>query len=117
MSRFGNQLTDPSAPLIILTRPHFRSHDVDPRGRAAPLSRSNPRPRGSPPFSPELPRARPGPHVSGSNDTRGIAERGFAMTQSTTGTGKYEALLERCRSLAPVPTAVVYPCEASAIAG
>jgi phosphotransacetylase len=40
------------------------------------------------------------------------------MKQSTTtGTGKYEALLERCRSLEPVPTAVAYPCEASALAG
>ena len=38
------------------------------------------------------------------------------MKQSTTtGTGKYEQLLERCRSLAPVPTAVAYPCEASAL--
>jgi phosphotransacetylase len=36
---------------------------------------------------------------------------------TTTGTGKYEALLERCRSLSPVPTAVAYPCEASALAG
>lgn len=34
-----------------------------------------------------------------------------------TGTGKYEALLERCRSLEPVPTAVAYPCEATALAG
>ena len=34
---------------------------------------------------------------------------------TTTGTGKYEQLLERCRSLAPVPTAVAYPCEASAL--
>ncbi len=33
------------------------------------------------------------------------------------GTGKYERLLERCRSLAPVPTAVAYPCEESALAG
>ena len=33
------------------------------------------------------------------------------------GTGKYEALLERCRSLDPVPTAVVHPCEATALAG
>jgi len=39
------------------------------------------------------------------------------MTQATTGTGKYEALLERCRNLAPVPTAVAYPCEASALTG
>jgi phosphotransacetylase len=35
----------------------------------------------------------------------------------TPGTGKYEALLERCRSLAPVPTAVAHPCEATALAG
>jgi len=34
-----------------------------------------------------------------------------------TGTGKYEQLLERCRRLAPVPTAVVHPCEATALAG
>jgi phosphotransacetylase len=33
------------------------------------------------------------------------------------GTGKYEAILERCRNLEPVPTAVAYPCEASALAG
>jgi len=40
------------------------------------------------------------------------------MTQATaTGTGKYERLLERCLSLQPVPTAVVHPCEASALAG
>jgi phosphotransacetylase len=35
----------------------------------------------------------------------------------TTGTGKYENLLERCRSLDPVPTAVAHPCEKSALAG
>src|SRR5262245_18927075 len=34
-----------------------------------------------------------------------------------TGTGKYEALLARCKDLAPVPTAVVHPCEQSALAG
>ena len=34
-----------------------------------------------------------------------------------TGTGKYEQLLERCRSLAPVPTAVAHPCEETALAG
>jgi phosphotransacetylase len=34
-----------------------------------------------------------------------------------TGTGKYEALLERCKRLEPVPTAVAHPCEASALAG
>jgi phosphotransacetylase len=39
------------------------------------------------------------------------------MKHATTGTGKYEALLERCRSLQPVPTAVAYPCEESALAG
>lgn len=36
---------------------------------------------------------------------------------ATTGTGKYEALLERCHRLHPIPTAVAYPCEASALAG
>jgi phosphate acetyltransferase len=36
---------------------------------------------------------------------------------TTTGTGKYEAVLERCRNLEPVPTAVAHPCEASALAG
>jgi phosphate acetyltransferase len=36
---------------------------------------------------------------------------------STTGSGKYEALLERCRNLTPVPTAVAHPCEASALTG
>ena len=34
-----------------------------------------------------------------------------------TGTGKYERLLARCKSLAPVATAVAYPCEESALAG
>jgi phosphate acetyltransferase len=34
-----------------------------------------------------------------------------------TGTGKYEQLLARCRSLEAVPTAVAHPCEASALAG
>jgi phosphate acetyltransferase len=33
------------------------------------------------------------------------------------GTGKYERLLERCRSLEPVPTAVAHPCEATALSG
>jgi phosphate acetyltransferase len=33
----------------------------------------------------------------------------------TTGTGKYEALLERCRGLDPVPTAVAHPCEETAL--
>jgi len=34
-----------------------------------------------------------------------------------TGTGKYEQLVTRCKSLAPVTTAVVHPCEQSALAG
>ena len=33
------------------------------------------------------------------------------------GTGKYEQLLERCKALEPVVTAVVHPCEESALAG
>ena len=38
------------------------------------------------------------------------------MKQATAkGSGKYERLLERCLGLEPVPTAVVYPCEASAL--
>ena len=35
----------------------------------------------------------------------------------TTGTGKYERLLERCLKLEPVPTAVAYPCEKTALEG
>jgi phosphotransacetylase len=34
-----------------------------------------------------------------------------------TGTGKYEKLLERCRGLDPIPTAVAWPCEETALAG
>jgi phosphate acetyltransferase len=34
-----------------------------------------------------------------------------------TGTGKYEQLVARCKTLAPVTTAVVHPCEQSALAG
>ncbi|HQR07160.1 MAG TPA: bifunctional enoyl-CoA hydratase/phosphate acetyltransferase [Gemmatales bacterium] len=34
-----------------------------------------------------------------------------------TGTGKYENLLVRCKSLTPVPTAVAHPCEATALEG
>jgi phosphotransacetylase len=33
----------------------------------------------------------------------------------TRGTGKYERLLEKCESLQPVPTAVVHPCEVTAL--
>jgi hypothetical protein len=38
-------------------------------------------------------------------------------TATRPGTGKYEQLLERCRGLAPIPTAVAYPCEETALAG
>jgi phosphotransacetylase len=34
-----------------------------------------------------------------------------------TGTGKYEQLLERCRSLEPISTAVAHPCERTALEG
>ena len=37
--------------------------------------------------------------------------------QQATGTGKYERLLERCKSLAPIPTAVAHPCEVTALSG
>jgi phosphate acetyltransferase len=33
------------------------------------------------------------------------------------GTGKYEQLLAKCKSLEPVPTAVAYPCEVTALSG
>src|SRR5262245_5681076 len=33
------------------------------------------------------------------------------------GSGKYEQLLERCKSLEPIPTAVAHPCELSALTG
>jgi phosphate acetyltransferase len=34
-----------------------------------------------------------------------------------TGTGKYELLLETCRALDPLPTAVAHPCEETALSG
>ncbi|HSE33435.1 MAG TPA: bifunctional enoyl-CoA hydratase/phosphate acetyltransferase [Pyrinomonadaceae bacterium] len=34
-----------------------------------------------------------------------------------TGTGKYERLLERCKALEAIPTAVAHPCEESALMG
>ncbi|HSE18675.1 MAG TPA: bifunctional enoyl-CoA hydratase/phosphate acetyltransferase [Pyrinomonadaceae bacterium] len=37
--------------------------------------------------------------------------------QPAIGTGKYERLLARCEGLAPVPTAVAHPCEATALEG
>jgi phosphate acetyltransferase len=39
------------------------------------------------------------------------------VTNHVTGTGKYEQLLERCRSLPAIATAVAHPCETSALAG
>jgi phosphate acetyltransferase len=42
--------------------------------------------------------------------------KGINMSQAI-GTGKYERLIERCKGLAPVPTAVAHPCEESALAG
>ena len=38
-------------------------------------------------------------------------------SETKTGTGRYERLLERCAGLDPVPTAVAHPCEKSALAG
>ena len=38
------------------------------------------------------------------------------MAQQT-GTDKYESVLARCRELDPIPTAVAYPCEKTALAG
>src|SRR4051812_15877281 len=35
----------------------------------------------------------------------------------SSGTGKYERLLERCAGLPPVLTAVAHPCEQGALAG
>ena len=66
---------------------------------------------GSPSFSPLL-------EGNGTGGAAGgpAASGGPTMTR-TTGTGKYEQLLERCRSLEPVPTAVAHPCEETALAG
>jgi phosphotransacetylase len=36
---------------------------------------------------------------------------------NATGTGKYEQLLERCKGLDPVPTAVAHPCDESSLSG
>jgi phosphate acetyltransferase len=35
----------------------------------------------------------------------------------STGTGKYERLLERCQGLPPIPTAVAWPCDESSLRG
>lgn len=40
-----------------------------------------------------------------------------SLEMQATGTGKYERLLERCKSLAPVPAAIAHPCEATALTG
>jgi len=37
--------------------------------------------------------------------------------KQVTGTGKYELLLESCRALDPIPTAVAHPCEETALSG
>ena len=55
-----------------------------------------------------------GPAVAASRARR--PREAHVMTQ-TPGTGKYEQLLARCRSLEPVPTAVAHPCEETALAG
>jgi phosphotransacetylase len=34
-----------------------------------------------------------------------------------TGTGKYEQMLETCKNMKPIPTAVAHPCEESALSG
>src|SRR5688500_9821315 len=41
----------------------------------------------------------------------------MSATNRLSESGKYEALLERCRRLDPVPTAVAHPCEETALAG
>jgi phosphotransacetylase len=38
------------------------------------------------------------------------------MTSAAVGTGKYESLLERCKSYDAIPTAVAHPCEQTALA-
>ncbi len=35
----------------------------------------------------------------------------------SSGSGKYEGLLEKCARLDPIPTAVAHPCEKTALAG
>src|SRR5262249_55733298 len=52
--------------------------------------------------------------AGGSTAGPGCSER---IMTGTTGTGKYELLLERCRGLEAVPTAVAHPCEETALAG
>jgi phosphate acetyltransferase len=47
----------------------------------------------------------------------GLVKRASAAMKPEPGTGKYERLLERCASLAPIPTAVAYPADATSLAG
>ena len=37
--------------------------------------------------------------------------------EAQTGTGKYEQLLERCKSMEPIPTAVAHPCDETSLSG
>ena len=39
------------------------------------------------------------------------------VKERQTGTGKYEQLLERCKSLEPIPTAVAHPCDETSLSG
>lgn len=39
------------------------------------------------------------------------------VQERQTGTGKYELLLARCRSLEPIPTAVAHPCDETSLSG
>jgi phosphotransacetylase len=39
------------------------------------------------------------------------------VQERQTGTGKYEQLLERCKSLEPIPTAVAHPCDETSLSG
>jgi len=39
------------------------------------------------------------------------------VQERQTGTGKYEELLERCKSLEPIPTAVAHPCDETSLSG
>jgi phosphotransacetylase len=41
----------------------------------------------------------------------------MTLTMTSPGTGKYERLLDRCRGQSPVPTAVAWPCEETALGG
>src|SRR5277367_2628252 len=43
--------------------------------------------------------------------------KGDAGVNHQTGTGKYEQMLETCKNMKPIPTAVAHPCEESALAG